>query len=62
MFLLKKLNIWRLQGFVDRAFTILYDHDLERQWTLTNVEGNRHVVTYNKNLEKPLLIGFKGPL
>jgi len=43
-------------GFVDRTFAILYDHGLERQWTLTDVEDNRHVVTYNKNLEKPLLI------
>jgi len=42
---------------VDRAFAILYDHDLDRQWTLTDVEGNRHVVTYNKNLQKPMLIG-----
>ena len=44
-------------GFVDRAFAILYDDDLERQWTLTDEEGNRHVVTYNKNLQKPMLIG-----
>ena len=44
-------------GFVDRAFAILYDHDLERQWTLTDVEGNKHVDTYNKNLQKPMLIG-----
>jgi len=42
---------------VVRAFAILYDHDLERQWTLTDEEGNRHVVTYNKNLQKPMLIG-----
>jgi len=44
-------------GFVDHTFIILYDHGLERQWTLTDVIGNMHVVTYNKNLEKPLLIG-----
>ena len=42
---------------MDRAFTILYDDDLERQWTLRDEEGNRHVVTYNKNLQKPMLIG-----
>ncbi|QCE10563.1 hypothetical protein DEO72_LG10g1793 [Vigna unguiculata] len=44
-------------GFVDRAFAILYDDDLQRQWTLRDEEGNRHVVTYNKNLQKPMLIG-----
>ncbi|QCE04120.1 Replication factor A [Vigna unguiculata] len=41
--------------FVDRAFAILYDHDLQRQWTLTDEEGNRHVVTYNRNLQKPMI-------
>ncbi|QCE00030.1 hypothetical protein DEO72_LG7g1316 [Vigna unguiculata] len=44
-------------GFVDRAFATLYDDDLQRQWTLRDEEGNRHVVTYNKNLQKPMLIG-----
>ncbi|QCD87402.1 hypothetical protein DEO72_LG3g1936 [Vigna unguiculata] len=44
-------------GFVDRAFAILYDDDLERQWTLRDEEENRHVVTYNKNLQKPMVIG-----
>jgi len=44
-------------GFIDCAFVIHYDHDLVCQWTLTDVEDNRYVVTYNKNLEKPLLIG-----
>ena len=42
---------------MDRAFAIFYDDDLERQWTLRDEEGNRHVVTYNKNLQKPMLIG-----
>ncbi|QCD96690.1 hypothetical protein DEO72_LG6g1398 [Vigna unguiculata] len=51
------VDIVEAVGFVDRAFAILYDHDLERQWTLTDVEGNKHVDTYNKNLQKPMLIG-----
>jgi len=54
--LLLKCLYFEVVGFVDRAFAILYDHGLERQWTLTNVEGNRLVVTYNKNLDKSLLI------
>ena len=41
---------------MDHAFAILYDDDLNRQWTLRDEEGNRHVVTYNKNLQKPMLI------
>ncbi|QCD93971.1 Glycoside hydrolase [Vigna unguiculata] len=43
-------------GYVDRAFAILYDENLQNQWSLTNVDDNTHVVIYNKNLEKPLLI------
>jgi len=57
MFLLKKIHSLEAVGFVDRAFAILYDDDLERQWTLTDEVGNKHVVTYNKNLQKPMLIG-----
>jgi len=56
-FFVKKILSLEAVGFVDRAFTILYDDDLERQWTLRDEEGNRHVVTYNKNLQKPMLIG-----
>jgi len=43
-------------GFVDRAFAIFYDENLENQWSQTDVDSNTHVVIYNKNLEKPLLI------
>ena len=57
MLLFKKIISLEVVGFVDCAFAILYDHDLDRQWTLTDEEGNRHVVTYNKNLQKPMLIG-----
>jgi len=56
-FFLFKCLYFEVVGFVDRTFATFYDHGLERQWTLTDVKGNIHVVTYNKNLEKPLLIG-----
>ena len=47
---------FKVVGYVDRAFAILYDENLQNQWSLTNVDDNTHVVIYNKNLEKPLLI------
>ena len=47
---------FKVVGYVDRAFAILYDQNLENQWTLTDLDGNTRAVIYNKNLEKPLLI------
>jgi len=60
--LLKKILFWtnswffKAVGFVDCAFAILYDENLENHLSLTNVDGNTHVVIYKKKLEKPLLI------
>ena len=55
---------------MDRAFAIEFENELEEEWTLSDSQGNIHIVYYNKDILCPQIVygwsrlsdfyGFKG--
>ncbi|KAK8464381.1 hypothetical protein PHAVU_011G195650 [Phaseolus vulgaris] len=64
------VNIRGENGHVDRAFAIEFENELEEEWTLSDSQGNIHIVYYNKDILCPQIVygwsrlsdfyGFKG--
>ncbi|ESW15720.1 hypothetical protein PHAVU_007G096201 [Phaseolus vulgaris] len=59
-----------INGHVDRAFAIEFENELEEEWSLSDSQGNIHIVYYNKDILCPQIVygwsrlsdfyGFKG--
>ncbi|ESW16540.1 hypothetical protein PHAVU_007G165000 [Phaseolus vulgaris] len=64
------VNIHGENGHVDRTFAIEFENELEEEWTLSDSQGNIHIVYYNKDILCPQIVygwsrlsdfyGFKG--